>query len=143
MYFRYYLGRALAKAGRGDRYIDNLGPWERMIANGMTTFGESDGNPRSECHPWSATPVYEFLTTVAGIEPASPGFKSVRIAPALGSLKHVQAAMPHPLGMIEVELTRQGDSGLKASVHLPPGLKGTFVWRGRSVPIEGARELSF
>jgi alpha-L-rhamnosidase len=143
MYFRFYLGRALNKVGQGDRYVDNLGPWERMIADGMTTFGEIDGNPRSECHPWSATPVYEFLTTVAGIQPAEPGFKSVRIAPAMGSLTKVDAAMPHPDGLIEVVLERRGESGLKASVRLPKGLKGTFVWRGRSVAVEGNRELSF
>jgi hypothetical protein len=51
--------------------------------------------------------------------------------------------MPHPAGMIEVTLERIGPSGLKATVHLPPGLRGTFVWRGKSVAIEGNRELSF
>src|ERR1017187_2888936 len=30
----------------------------------------------SECHPWSATPVYELLTTVAGIQQDEPGFKT-------------------------------------------------------------------
>ena len=124
LYFRYYLGRAMSQTGLGDRYVDNLGPWERMMANGMTTFGEQDGNPRSECHPWSATPVYELLTTVAGIQPGEPGFKTVRIAPALGSLRHVEAAMPHPLGTIEVSFDRVGASGLKGSIRLPPGLTG-------------------
>jgi len=143
MYFRYYLGRAFAKVNQGDRYLENLGPWERMIANGMTTFGEMDDNPRSECHPWSATPVYELLTTVAGIQPDSPGFQTVRIAPSLGSLTRLEASMPHPAGMIEVILERSGSSGLKATVHLPAGLHGTFVWRGQSVAVEGNRELSF
>jgi hypothetical protein len=31
-------------------------------------------------------PAYDLLTLVAGIEPASPGFASVRIAPHLGDL---------------------------------------------------------
>ena len=137
LYFRYYLGRALNQTGLGDRYVDNLGPWENMIANGMTTFGESDGNPRSECHPWSATPVYELLTTVAGIQPGAPGFKTVRIAPALGSLRHVEAAMPHPLGMIEVSFDRVGAAGLKGSIRLPKGLTGEFVWHGKKTALEG------
>jgi hypothetical protein len=137
LYFRYYLGRAMSQTGLGDRYVDNLGPWERMIANGMTTFGEQDGNPRSECHPWSATPVYELLTTVAGIQPGEPGFKTVRIAPSLGSLRHVEAAMPHPLGMIEVSFDRVGASGLKGSIRLPPGFAGEFVWRGRKTALQG------
>jgi alpha-L-rhamnosidase len=137
LYFRYYLGRAMSQTGLGDRYVDNLGPWERMMANGMTTFGEQDGNPRSECHPWSATPVYELLTTVAGIQPGEPGFKTVRIAPALGSLRHVEAAMPHPLGMIEVTFDRVGASGIKGSIRLPKGLTGEFVWRGKKTSLEG------
>jgi hypothetical protein len=138
LYFRYYLGRAMSQTGLGDRYVDNLGPWERMMANGMTTFGEQDGNPRSECHPWSATPVYELLTTVAGIQPGEPGFKTVRIAPALGSLRHVEAAMPHPLGTIEVSFDRVGASGLKGSIRLPPGLTGEFVWRGKKTALQGS-----
>ena len=137
LYFRYYLGRAMSQTGLGDRYVDNLGPWERMMANGMTTFGEQDGNPRSECHPWSATPVYELLTTVAGIQPGEPGFKTVRIAPSLGSLRHVEAAMPHPLGMIEVSFDRVGASGLKGSIRLPSGLTGEFVWRGKRTALAG------
>ena len=137
LYFRYYLGRALSHAGLGDRYVDNLGPWEDMIANGMTTFGEQDGNPRSECHPWSATPVYELLTTVAGIQPDEPGFKTVLIAPALGSLRHVEASMPHPLGMIEVSFDRVGSTGLKGSIRLPQGLAGEFVWRGTKRALKG------
>ena len=138
LYFRFYLGRALNKMGQGDRYVDNLGPWENMMANGMTTFGETDGNPRSECHPWSATPVYELLTTVAGIQPGEPGFKTVRIAPALGSLRHVEATMPHPLGMIEVSFER-GASGLKGSIRLPQGLTGEFVWRGKKTALDGPK----
>ncbi len=136
LYFRYYLGRALNKTGFGDRYVDNLGPWENMLANGMTTFGETDRDPRSECHPWSATPVYELLTTVAGIQPAEPGFKTVRIAPALGSLGRVEASMPHPLGPIDVSLQRNGATGLKGTVRLPKGLTGEFVWRGKKTALD-------
>ncbi len=136
LYFRYYLGRALNETGEGDRYVDNLGPWENMLAKGMTTFGETDRDPRSECHPWSATPVYELLTTVVGIQPAEPGFRTVRIAPALGSLERVEASMPHPLGPINVSLERSGATGLKGTVRLPEGLTGEFVWRGKKTALD-------
>jgi hypothetical protein len=142
MFFRYYFGRALKKTGLGDRYIENLQPWENMMRDGMTTFGELAQNPRSDCHPWGTTPGYEFLATVAGIEPASPGFKTVRIEPSLGSLQHVHARMPHPLGSIEVWIDRSGD-GLRARVSLPPGLTGVFVWKGQEQPIRGTTDLKF
>jgi hypothetical protein len=77
------------------------------------------------------------LTTVAGIQPGEPGFQTVRIAPALGSLRHVEAAMPHPLGMIEVSFDRVGTSGLKGSVRLPPGLVGEFFWHGKRTALAG------
>ncbi|MGE5646717.1 MAG: family 78 glycoside hydrolase catalytic domain [Acidobacteriota bacterium] len=143
LYFRFFLGRALRKTGLSDRYIEQLEPWREMIARGMTTFGEQAGEPRSECHPWSASPSYELLATVAGIEPASPGFRTVRIAPALGPLKRVHAKYPHPLGAIEVACERQGARGLKARIALPPGLKGTFVFNGQTREISGEQELSF
>ena len=142
MFFRYYFGRALRKTGLGDRYIESLGPWENMMRDGMTTLGEQAQNPRSECHPWGTSPAFEFLSTVAGIEPASPGFRTVRIEPSLGSLQHVHARMPHPLGPIEVWLDRSGD-GLRARVSLPPGLAGVFVWKGREQPIRGNADLRF
>jgi hypothetical protein len=66
----------------------------------------------------------------------------VRISPSLGSLRHVHASMPHSLGPIEVWLDRSGD-GLSARVSLPPGLAGTFVWKGKEQPIRGTTELKF
>jgi len=142
MFFRYYYGRALRKTGLGDRYIDNLQPWEEMLHDGMKTFGELAKNPRSECHPWGTSPGYELLATVAGIEPGSAGFKTVRIEPALGLLRHLHASMPHPLGPIEVWYDCSGE-GLRARVSLPPGLTGVFVWKGRERTIQGDSVLNF
>lgn len=142
MFYRYYLGRALKKTGLGDRYIENLEPWENMLRDGMTTFGEATVNSRSDCHPWAAHPPFEFLATIAGIEPASPGFKTVRIQPALGSLHYVHARMPHLLGPIEVWLDRTRD-GLQARIALPPGLTGVFVWKGQERAIRDVMELVF
>jgi hypothetical protein len=66
----------------------------------------------------------------------------VRIEPSLGSLQHVHALMPHPLGPIEVWLDRTGD-GLNARVSLPPGLAGVFVWKDQKQPIQGNSDLRF
>jgi hypothetical protein len=142
LYFRFFLTRALKKAGLADRYVAALAPWQEMIAKGMTTFGETAGEPRSECHPWSASPSYDLLATVAGIEPGSAGFKTVRIAPALGPLKRVSAKYPHPLGTIEVRLARRGERGLQAAIVLPAGLEGEFVWNGRARRITGTQQFT-
>jgi hypothetical protein len=125
-----------------DRYTEMLGSWEQMLENGLTTFKESDVLERSDCHAWSASPLYHFLTLVAGITPAEPGFKSVYISPAPGPLQHLEAAMPHPNGLIEMKLERKGKDGIKGTVSLPDGLQGTFRWGEQEHPLgPGTQEI--
>src|SRR5690606_29500257 len=125
----------------GDQYLSRLGPWHDMLALGLTTFAEKPEPTRSDCHAWSATPIYELLATVCGIEPASPGFATVRIAPHLGHLTEVNAAMPHPQGEITVSLRRNAHA-LRAEIVLPKGVSGEFVWTGRSIALRsGAQRL--
>jgi hypothetical protein len=72
---------------------------------------------------------------VTGIEPASPGFSTVRIAPHLGTLPSLKATYPHPDGEIKVEYRRQG-GGLDATVILPGKLTGTFLFNSRNWPLQ-------
>jgi alpha-L-rhamnosidase len=135
-YFRFYLSRALDRLGRGDEYLAQLEPWREMLELGLSTWAETpDGASRSDSHAWSAHPNYDLLTIVAGIQPSSPGFRSVRIAPHLGALDRLDASMPHPLGTIGVSYRREG-AGLEARVTLPPGLPGEFVWHGLARTLE-------
>ena len=134
IYFNFYLFRALQKAGLGDKYLDLLEPWKNMIDNGMTTFGETDINPRSECHAGSASPNFDFMHTVAGIYPGEHSFKSVVIEPNLGRLEKLKVEFPHPQGMIKVSYVKSGNR-IKAQVKLPKGVKGTFKWKGKFVKL--------
>ncbi|MFB3904832.1 MAG: alpha-L-rhamnosidase C-terminal domain-containing protein [Acidobacteriota bacterium] len=125
MYFRHYLARAMNKAGLGDLYLDNLGLWKDMIDLGLTTWAEKPDPVRSDCHAWSASPNYEFLATVAGVEPREPGFRSVLVRPHLGSLPWVKAKIAHPKGIIEVDLKKE-NANLAGTVILPEGVSGRF-----------------
>jgi alpha-L-rhamnosidase len=141
-YYRFYLARALVHAGLGSRYLETLGPWKTMLANGMTTWAERPEPTRSDSHAWSSHPNYDFLSTVAGIVPAASEFKSVRIEPQLGSLKHVDATLPSPLGAITV-VVDLGSSVSHAIVTLPDGMGGKFIWNGKDYALsEGKREFS-
>ena len=128
-YFRFYLLRAMKAAGLGDEYVAMLQPWHDMLARGLTTFAERPDPTRSDCHAWSASPLYEFLATVCGIEPAAPGFKTVRIEPHLGYLTRVDGTVPLPDGDIRVALHRT-PKGIEGEVTLPPGHGGQFLWQG-------------
>ncbi len=129
-YFRFYLARALEHAGMADDYLNSIEPWRKMLALHFSTWPEVPGDTRSDSHAWTAHPIYDLLTLVAGIEPASPGFATVRIAPHLGALPSLTATYPHPEGTIRVEYTREG-AGLNATVILPGKLSGNFVFNGK------------
>ena len=140
-YFRFYLARALDHAGMGNDYLRLLGPWRQMVSLGLTTWAETPEPTRSDSHAWSAHPNYDFLTIVAGIRPGTPGFGTVTVAPHLGSLKHVSAAVPSPKGMIEAEYTVE-QSTVRAVINLPASLSGALLWNGNSLKLhEGRQEL--
>jgi hypothetical protein len=133
-YFRFYLARALDHAGLADEYLESLDPWRKILPLHFSTWPEVPGDTRSDSHAWSAHPIYDMLTLVAGVEPASPGFSSVRIAPHLGNLTALTASFPHPEGAIDIEYKRDG-STLRAIINLPGKLAGSFVYRGQTWPL--------
>ncbi len=144
IYFRFYLFRALQKSGLGNEYLHLLGPWKRMIDLGLTTFAEKDTEPRSECHAWSASPCFDFLHTVAGIRPGSPGFKTVIIEPNPGDLRSLHATFPHPSGTIEISMARKEGDKTSFTVTMPDNAPGKLIWKGDSRKLSsGTQKFEF
>jgi len=139
-YFSWYVHEALRKVGLADRYIEQRLVHVPRVTLGLTSAPEKPEPTRSDSHAWSAHPNYGLLATVLGVRPASPGFHSVSIAPALGPLHTASGRIPHPRGDIDVALTRAGATGLVAEVSLPVGVTGRFTWRGRSVPLHAGKQ---
>jgi hypothetical protein len=140
VYFRFYLSRALEALGEGDRYLPELEPWREMLEVGLSTFAEiPSAGTRSDCHAWSAHPSYDLLRLVAGVKPGSPGFRTVRVEPHLGTLGRLEASVPHPGGPISVSYRRDGGA-LEARVTLPAGLTGTFAWRGKTHVLQAGEQ---
>ncbi|HWD89676.1 MAG TPA: alpha-L-rhamnosidase C-terminal domain-containing protein [Mucilaginibacter sp.] len=131
VYFKYYLHRALTKAGRGDDYIKWLGIWRENIAMGLTTWAEDSSlqTVRSDCHAWGASPNIEFFRTILGIDSDEPGFAKVKIQPHLGTLKTIGGEIPHPNGKIAVNYTLKNNKW-HINISLPPKTTGKFVWKG-------------
>lgn len=141
MYYKFYLMRALVKSGMGDEYFNQLKTWEKLLTQGLSTFPENEtktnweADTRSDCHGWSASVCYDYLSVICGITPASAGFKSIRIEPNPGQLKHIEGKMPHPSGFIEVSLNFNG--GLATgSVILPENTKGEFIYKTQSIKLQ-------
>lgn len=138
-YFRFYLFKALNKAGLGDDIVSQLDPWRKMLALGLTTFAEKPEPTRSDCHAWSAHPDFDLLAQVAGIQPAEPGFEKVNIRPHLGPLKRLSASIPIPQGEVSVSYRITG-SRFSADVTLPAGIQGSFYWKGHRYALHGGAQ---
>lgn len=138
IYFKYYLHQALTKAGYGDQYVDWLGIWKENIKLGLTTWAEDSGveRARSDCHAWGASPNIEFFRIILGIDSDAPGFSKVKIEPHLGDIKEIGGEMPHPKGNIAVSY-KVKNGRLKAVVELPSSINGVFVWKGKTVQLQG------
>ena len=144
-YSSYYLFDAYFACGRPDLFFRRLDLWRRYVSLNMSTLQESperkERDPRSDCHAWGAHPLYHLQANVAGVQPAKPFFEAVRIRPQPGPLKWFRAGTPTPKGMVEQNLDFSGEKA-KGFVVLPPGMAGTFEWRGRKVELkEGRSEI--
>lgn len=140
LYFKFYVHRAMAAAGLGDRLFEELQPWQDQLSAGLTTWAETPDPTRSDCHAWSASPNVELFRTMLGIESAASGFRQVRIAPSLGGLKHVSGTIPHPAGEIAVDCRIDDRGRLTAKIALPAGVAGEFVWQGRTFALRTGKQ---
>lgn len=76
--------RALEQAGMYEETARYMRDWAALPAMGNTTCPEVPGDSRSECHAWSAVPLYEFLRVFGGIRMEAG---QVVIAPVPGYLE--------------------------------------------------------
>ena len=139
-YFRFYLSRALEKAGLGDLYLGQLAPWYHMLELGLSTWAETPEPTRSDCHAWSASPNFDLLTVVAGIHPATPGFHTVKITRHLQGLHDLAATMPHPRGAVHARYHLEG-TRWTAEVTLPADTTGILSWKGEKLPLHAGLQV--
>ncbi len=140
IYYKYYLFNALHKVGMGDLYTSLLENWTNQLDQGLTTFAETDTEPRSECHAWSASPNYHFLKIIAGIYPVSKHFNKIMIAPHFNGLDEINAEMPHPKGKIIVHLKKK-NAKVSGTVTLPKGTTGIFKFKNKKMKLNEGKQL--
>lgn len=141
LYFKFYLFEALEKAGKTDYFMASLIPWKQMIDKVLSTFAEEPDPTRSDCHAWSASPVYYFLSLVSGIKPDAPGFKSVRIEPNLKDLNYIDSKFPHKLGTIQVKLQKDKGNHISGEISLPEQLEGVYNFNGVQRHLHGGKNI--
>lgn len=144
IYFKFYLHQALIKAGLGNDYLKWLDKWRENIQMGLTTWAETSdlATTRSDCHAWGASPNIEFYRTILGIDSDGIGFSKVKIEPHLGEITNIGGEVPHPQGKISVNYKTEKNK-MKVAIDLPKTVTGTFVWKGKSMPLKaGANQFT-
>lgn len=120
----FFLFRALEKVGMYDLAEANLKGFQTMLDLNCTTWCENPDDPRSECHGWSASPLYEFTTGILGVKQTGIGYKSIEINPTPWHLTHAEGAVPTPLGIVSVAW-KKIDGKIHLSYSAPRGMTVT------------------
>lgn len=139
LYFDFYVFQALKKAGLGGEVTALMKKWETFLDYGLTTFPEHGIESRSDCHAWSAHPMYDFLNIICGVGSSSPGFKTVEISPQLGSLAKASGTIPHPMGEISVVFKKDKKDRLNYEVVLPEPLSGTLKYNNQTYQLKAGK----
>jgi alpha-L-rhamnosidase len=134
IYFSHYLLEALAKAGESEAFFARLDFWRELPTRGLCSLPEMPDPCRSDCHGWGAHPLFHTFASIAGVRPASPGFRTVAIRPMPGPLDHFKAGMVHPRGKISVEFRRSAKESV-FRIQLPDGVAGELHWNGSPHPL--------
>lgn len=132
-WFLFFTLETLLKHGELDAVLDIVREqWGRMLAKGATTFwetfpGYNAGHwSRSLCHGWSAAPAYFLSTQILGVEPAAPGYASVRVTPRAAGLNWADGVVPTPHGPVRVNWSRD-ERQWDIAVDLPVGMTGNLI----------------
>ena len=131
--------RALEKADMYDAMRRCLNDWIALLELDCTTCPETPGKSRSECHAWSALPMYEMMRTMAGVVPEGIGWEHVRIEPHTMDLDDLQGKVSTPKGVISFWYEKAEDVW-NYFVELPEGMEATFVYPdGKTKHLDGGK----
>ena len=133
-YMEKYVLEALFRMGEADLALQRMKDRYQVMLDytdystlfegwgvGDTGFGGGTIN-----HAWSGGPLTLLSQQVCGIEPTSPGFRTFRVAPQLGSLREASATVDTQHGLIKVTAKRVGKR-LKVSLTVPEGTQAEVL----------------
>jgi hypothetical protein len=114
----HFLFRALSVTGLYDRTAELWAPWKDQIALNLTAWVEDPVQQRSDCHGWGALPLFEYTAETLGVQPAKPGYETIRIQPRLSGLKWAKGEVATPRGLVTVDwrLDDEGNFHLRAEI---------------------------
>ena len=102
---------------------DAKNSWVNMLKQGATMTMEmwtADEKPNlTWSHPWASSPAYIVAWYLFGMQATSPGMKTMRIVPAVGTLEHGRYVLPTVRGRVTTSFT-QTAGRFTLEISLPP-----------------------
>lgn len=128
-YGHFFICDALCRLGMVDAAVRLLRErFVPMLDRGATTTWEAWGGELHDSlnHAWSAILPWLAYRGLAGLRPAEPGYRRIRLAPALDALDACELRFVLPQGPLQVawkagELRLALPAGVSAEVELPAG----------------------
>ena len=104
--WQYYLFRALERFGMYKEMRQRLDDFTKLQDFNFTTMPEwgFEGS-RSDCHAWSAVPLYEITATILGVRPAEDGWNKILVQPNLLGYSDCKGDVITPHGVVHIEIT--------------------------------------
>jgi hypothetical protein len=129
LYFSFYLFRAWEKAGTYFYFRKYLEKWKSVFKWNFTTFPEKPlPETRSDCHGWSSSPIYEYITRVLGVRPAEPGFRAVLIKPEPAGYTRASGKVPAGKQIIEIAWRLKRDNEMEIQLGLEEKTSVIIEW---------------
>ena len=126
-YMEKYVLEALCQMGEVAFAIERMKQrYENMMAYAYTTLFEGWGigdegfGGGTINHAWSGGPLTILSQKVCGVEPLTPGFRTFRVAPRLGTLTEASATIASVSGEIKVAISKKGKT-MTINVMVPDG----------------------
>lgn len=123
----YELFRACELAGCYELTGEQMDWWLKLLDEHCTTCPETPAGSRSECHAWSALPMYELMSVMAGIRRESGEPSNVVVKPHLNAVPDLRGKFATEYGSILFYYEKQ-ENGIRGSITLPAGMTGTFLY---------------
>jgi len=128
----YFLFRALSKAGLYSRVLGYWDLWRKQVDMNLTTWVEDPVNQRSDCHGWSAVPLYEFASEILGVKPSAPGYDGIIVQPHTDSLTWAQGKVPTHHGEVQVQWNIDQTGNFTINVNSPLSIPIKIVMPDKS-----------
>jgi hypothetical protein len=117
----FFMFRAIERVGIYELTSKLMGLWIKSLELGLTTLPETPSEPRSDCHAWSALPLYEFMHVILGIKSTKPGWSEIIIEPQTLELPDMSGELYTPVGVVSVTW-RHSESSFEISGQVPEGI---------------------